>query len=89
MHGGLSTGPRTPEGLERSRKARWMHGRYCAEARAKRREILARLAWGRRFMNVLQEVDRLFQLLRNIAHQIDENEPLGLKPLDDKRRAGE
>lgn len=23
MHGGLSTGPRTPEGLERSRHARW------------------------------------------------------------------
>jgi hypothetical protein len=38
MHGGLSTGPRTPEGLERSRKARWKHGRCSAEAIAKRRE---------------------------------------------------
>ena len=26
MHGGKSTGPRTPEGLERSRKANWKHG---------------------------------------------------------------
>ena len=28
-HGGLSTGPRTPEGLERCRKANWKHGRYA------------------------------------------------------------
>ena len=32
MHGGKSTGPRTPEGLERSRKANWKHGRYSAES---------------------------------------------------------
>ena len=31
MHGGKSTGPRTPEGLERSRKARWVHGERSAE----------------------------------------------------------
>jgi hypothetical protein len=37
MHGGLSTGPRTPEGLERSRRARWKHGRYSQAARAGRR----------------------------------------------------
>lgn len=36
MHGGLSTGPRTPEGLERSRKAAWKHGHYSAEAIAQR-----------------------------------------------------
>jgi hypothetical protein len=34
MHGGLSTGPRTPQGLERSRKARWKHGWCTREARA-------------------------------------------------------
>ena len=28
MHGGKSTGPRTPEGRERSRRANWKHGRY-------------------------------------------------------------
>jgi hypothetical protein len=38
MHGGLSTGPRTPEGKERSRKASWKHGRYTAEAIKRRRE---------------------------------------------------
>jgi hypothetical protein len=37
MHGGLSTGPRTPEGLERSRRARWKHGVYSREVR----ELLA------------------------------------------------
>ena len=31
MHGGASTGPRTPEGLERSRRARWLHGERSAE----------------------------------------------------------
>src|SRR5215204_7542738 len=38
MHGGTSTGPRTPEGLKRSRKARWKHGYYSAEAKAARSE---------------------------------------------------
>jgi hypothetical protein len=33
MHGGLSTGPRTAEGLERSRKARWVHGWRSREVR--------------------------------------------------------
>lgn len=37
MHGGASTGPRTPEGLEASRHARWKHGFYSAEAKAQRR----------------------------------------------------
>jgi hypothetical protein len=31
IHGGLSTGPRTPAGLERSRKARWVHGERSRE----------------------------------------------------------
>ena len=41
MHGGLSTGPRTPEGLERSRRARWQHGHFSAEARAARKQARA------------------------------------------------
>ncbi|MFN2445801.1 MAG: HGGxSTG domain-containing protein [Vicinamibacterales bacterium] len=36
MHGGASTGPRTFEGLERSRRARWRHGTYSRAARAQR-----------------------------------------------------
>ena len=38
MHGGMSTGPRTREGLERSRKARWIHGWYSREMRDRRSE---------------------------------------------------
>lgn len=43
MHGGLSTGPRTAEGLARSKRARWKHGQFSAEARqemAHYRELL-------------------------------------------------
>jgi len=39
MHGGKSTGPRTPEGLERSRKANFKHGLYSAESMAERKFI--------------------------------------------------
>ncbi len=33
MHGGASTGPRTPEGLKRMRDAKTSHGRYTAQHR--------------------------------------------------------
>ena len=36
-HGGPSTGPRTPEGLQRIVKARTVHGAYGAEMRELRR----------------------------------------------------
>ena len=32
VHGGKSTGPRTAEGLERSRRANWKHGHFSREA---------------------------------------------------------
>jgi hypothetical protein len=35
---GPSTGPRTPEGLERSRRSNWKHGYYSAEAKRVRRD---------------------------------------------------
>jgi hypothetical protein len=41
VHGGKSTGPRTPEGLERSKRARWKHGYYSREARAERSRVRA------------------------------------------------
>ena len=56
LHGGKSTGPRTPEGLERSRKARLVHGYYTAEAKASRAEA-------RHTMRVLQS------LLREAEHE--------------------
>ena len=39
MHGGASTGPRTPQGLERCQRANWKHGRYSAAAIEQSREI--------------------------------------------------
>ncbi len=41
LHGGLSTGPRTREGLARSRVANWKHGRYSIESIGLRKEISA------------------------------------------------
>ena len=38
MHGAPNTGPRTAEGLERSRKSGWKHGHYSAEAKQVRRD---------------------------------------------------
>lgn len=42
MHGGLSTGPRTAEGLERSRRANWKHGRYSEETKRARAAAVER-----------------------------------------------
>ena len=36
LHGGLSTGPKTAEGIERIRRALTTHGRYTQGARAER-----------------------------------------------------
>ena len=41
LHGGKSTGPRTPLGLERSRRANWKHGYYSREAKAERSRVRA------------------------------------------------
>lgn len=43
IHGGRSTGPRTPEGLAKSKKANWKHGFYSEEMAADRRFIRALL----------------------------------------------
>jgi len=41
VHGGKSTGPRTLEGLERSRRANRKHGYYSREAKAERSRVRA------------------------------------------------
>ena len=38
LHGGK---PRTPEGLERSRRANWKHGHFSREAKAERSRLRA------------------------------------------------
>ena len=44
MHGGKSTGPRTPQGLEALQKAHLKHGRYSAQSIALRRYLRRLLA---------------------------------------------
>lgn len=39
MHGGASTGPRTPEGLARARRGNWKHGQRSARSMVLRRAI--------------------------------------------------
>ena len=39
MHGGASTGPRTPEGIERIRQAQLKHGWHTKTAKAERAEV--------------------------------------------------
>jgi len=38
-HGGLSTGPRTQEGIRRIQSAHWKHGNETKEAKAERRQM--------------------------------------------------
>ena len=59
MHGGKSTGPRTPEGLERSRRSNWKHGHYSAEAKQVRREARQQLQLLRQLVAAGNEDDVL------------------------------
>ena len=54
MHGGKSTGPKTPEGLERSRKANWKHGRYSKEAIEERRMFYRILKECKQFLEEIE-----------------------------------
>jgi hypothetical protein len=54
MQGGASTGPRTPEGLEQSRRARWKHGLYSAETLAEQKRVRELLAQSRELLKQMQ-----------------------------------
>jgi hypothetical protein len=53
MHGGMSTGPRTPEGLAAIRASRTIHGRFSKEAVERRREARATLRALRELLGTL------------------------------------
>ncbi len=55
LHGGKSTGPRTPEGIERIRRALTTHGKYTPAAKAER---TARNAAKRRLAAELTQLGR-------------------------------
>src|SRR5262249_11371713 len=56
FHGGLSTGPKTPEGIERIRRARTIHGMYSAKAKAEQRAFRALLKECRAELSALAEL---------------------------------
>jgi hypothetical protein len=58
VHGGKSTGPRTPEGLERSRRANWKHGYYSREAKAERSRVRAGMLV-LRYLHILKDDERV------------------------------
>jgi hypothetical protein len=45
LHGGLSTGPKTWEGIERIQAATTIHGRYRKMAIASRRRVRGQVRW--------------------------------------------
>lgn len=53
LHGGLSPGPKTAEGIECIRRARLKHGRFTKEARAERRYIRELILASRASLRVL------------------------------------
>jgi hypothetical protein len=54
MHGGASTGPRTPEGLQRIVKARTRHSAYGADMREVRRLVRALKEGQRRVLELVK-----------------------------------
>jgi hypothetical protein len=56
IHGGLSTGPKTQEGVESIRKANWKHGQRSAEAVRRRKEGVA----------LRREIKRLAELAKTL-----------------------
>jgi hypothetical protein len=74
MHGGLSTGPKTPEGLERSRRARWKHGKR-SRAAIEARRIANYQTWERAKIRIEREArraDRLAKMqAKRIARELD------------------
>ncbi len=56
IHGGRSTGPRTPEGLERSRKANLRHGFYSAELISERKYMRQIIRKSRELLEQIPEI---------------------------------
>lgn len=51
LHGGKSTGPRTPEGVARSRVGNWKHGQFSERAKAEAASIRMLLRYSRALVN--------------------------------------
>ena len=76
MHGGKSTGPRTPEGIERCRKANWKHGERSAEHIAYRRAFRRELQWMRFETDQLERELRVILRERKRQQRTEQHVPL-------------
>ena len=56
IHGGKSTGPRTPQGLENSKKSRLKHGFYSTEKIRERRGIAKFLKDSKNLISTVEEI---------------------------------
>lgn len=75
MHGGASTGPRTPEGIERCRKAAWKHGRRSAQEIAERRAFRRELQWMRWETDQLARDIRAYLKEKKRLQKLAQSEP--------------
>ena len=55
LHGGLSTGPKTADGIERIRRAVTKHGRYTAAAKMEQNQYRALLQDGHELMRQMRK----------------------------------
>lgn len=61
LHGGKSTGPKTPEGIERIRDAHLKHGEYTKEATEERKQFYSLL---RQFKGTIRELNDIGQNIK-------------------------
>jgi hypothetical protein len=71
LHGGASTGPRTPEGLQRCKMARWVHGERSAEAILERKLTSERFRWREDALTVLVLADQLPALIHEFFIRLE------------------
>ena len=84
MHGGASTGPKTPEGRARIAAARTIHGGYGAVMRAMRTRISTIVARGRVLQAVVRTgfpMEALAPLLQTVTHEKPDNTPYAVGPM--------
>jgi hypothetical protein len=53
LHGGLSTGPKTPEGVRRIQLAKTLHGRYSKTSIVEHREVVMLIRQSRALLSSL------------------------------------
>jgi hypothetical protein len=69
----LFTGPKTAEGLERSRRARWKHGHRLQKPGQNGARFERKRSGAGRWTAFVPKADRLFHLLNEIACQVEAN----------------